>query len=393
MMVMSAGWTCSIAPGPPDWRVDWDAIRAAIPLLAPLGDCAQEPEFHAEGDVLTHTRMVCEAMAAMPAYRAVDDAGRRSQLFVAALLHDVAKPQCTEVDEAGRIRSPGHSLKGSHVARAAIYRADPRPLAAPFADREAIAGLVRYHGLPLNFLEKADPTRALLTASLVARCDDLAILAEADVRGRICGMTAELLDRVEMFREFARETNCFEGPRPFASGHARQVYFADGRSGPDYVPYDGGARCTVTMVCGLPGAGKDTYVRRHLANLPVISLDALRETLDVDPADDQASVVAAAKEQAREYLRDRRDLVWNATNVTPHLRRPLIELFTGYEARVHIVYVETAYATLIDRNARGRVPRRVIDRLIDKMDVPNEAEGTRVEWVIDQGSQSAAARF
>jgi hypothetical protein len=37
-----------------------------------------------------------------------------------------------------------------------------------------------------------------------------------------------------------------------------------------------------------------------LPGLPVISLDALREEMDVDPGDDQGEVVARAKSSARE---------------------------------------------------------------------------------------------
>jgi len=377
---MSAGWIFSLAPKPPDFQVDWEGICARVELLAALGKCAQEREFHAEGDVLTHTRMVCEAMAAMEAWRALDESAR-SVLFVAALLHDLAKPICTVVDEAGRIRSPGHSLKGSHLFRSLAYRGEPTVLAMPFAQREEVAAMVRYHGLPLNFLEKADPRRAVISTSLAARCDRLAILAEADVRGRICAGQAELLQRVELFREFCVENECLAGPREFASEHARFVYLSDGRSGADYVPFDD-TRCEVTLVCGLPGAGKDSYIKRNLAHLPVISLDAIRGELDVEPEDEQGGVVAEAKERAREFLRAGRDFVWNATNVTVHLRKPLISFFAGYGARVRIVYVEAGYRELMERNARGRVPGRVIERLIDKLDVPGAGEGYCVARVV-----------
>jgi predicted kinase len=375
---MNTGWTFSLAPTSPDFSVNWSEILQRLPLLAPLANCPQEREYHAEGDVLTHTRMVCESLAAMEAWRKLDEPNR-SILFAAALLHDVAKPLCTQTDTAGRITSAGHALKGSHLARSLAYRGEIAPLAAPFDQREQIASMVRYHGLPLNFLEKSDPQRAVITTSLSARCDLLSLLAHADVRGRICATQAQLLERIEVFCDFCQENQCLAAPKPFASDHARFVYMSDGHSGPKYVPFDD-TRCEVTVVCGLPGAGKDSYIRKHLSHLPAISLDAIRHELDIAPEDDQGTVVAAAKERAREFLRASQNFVWNSTNITMHLRKPLIAFFAGYKARVTIVYVETPYRTLLDRNAGGRVPRNVIERLIDKLDTPTPGEAHDVQW-------------
>ena len=46
---------------------------------------------------------------------------------------------------------------------------------------------------------------------------------------------------------------------------------------------------------GLPGAGKDNWVRNNLPDWPVISLDAVREELDVDPTDAQGQVINRAR--------------------------------------------------------------------------------------------------
>lgn len=376
---MTTSWTFSLTPTPPDWQLDWPAILSELPFLAPLSACPQEPDFHAEGDVLIHTRMVCEALIALEPWRNLDPT-TRSILFVAALLHDLAKPLCTDTDATGRITSKGHALKGSHLYRAFAYRADPAPLAAPFAVREQIASLIRYHGLPLSFLDKIDPIRAILTTSQSIRCDLLALLARADAMGRICTAKDQLLQRTTLFQDFCREQNCLTAARPFASDHSRFTYFTDGKSGPDYIPYDD-TRCQVHVVCGLPGAGKDSQIRQNLSHLPVISLDALRHDLDINPDDDQGKVIAAAKDRARELLRAGKDFVWNATNVTVHLRKPLVTFFTSYHARINITYIEAPYSTLITRNSAARVPRKVIERLIDKIDIPAATEAHCVRWI------------
>lgn len=63
---MSDVWRCVGCPEGPDWRVDMDALVASCPWLEPLGECPQDPIFHAEGDVLTHLGMVLRELAALP---------------------------------------------------------------------------------------------------------------------------------------------------------------------------------------------------------------------------------------------------------------------------------------------------------------------------------------
>jgi predicted kinase len=324
--------------------------------------------------------MVCEAIVGMDAWRALP-VGERSTLFTAALLHDVAKPRYTERDAEGRISSRGHSLGGSYAVRAMIYRGGPRALAAPFKVREQIVGLVRHHGLPLSFLQSTTPERAVIRASATVRCDLLAVLAEADARGRVSDNRAELIDRVGLFREFCAEQRCLDSPRAFATDHARFVYFSDGRAGPDYVPHErpGGE---VVVMAGLPGAGKDSYVRRELADWPVVSSDDLRREMGIAPTEGHGAVFAEARERARAYLRRGERFVWNATNVILYMRRVLIGFLTQYGGRVRVAYVESDYPTLRARNAGGRVPSKVVERLIDRLSVPDPTEAPRVDYVV-----------
>src|SRR5437879_1968992 len=51
--------------------------------------------------------------------------------------------------------------------------------------------------------------------------------AEADVRGRMCADGRKLLERIDLFRQFCAELDCFEQPRAFASAHSRFVYFCN----------------------------------------------------------------------------------------------------------------------------------------------------------------------
>ncbi|MBO0794476.1 MAG: ATP-binding protein, partial [Ktedonobacteraceae bacterium] len=89
-----------------------------------------------------------------------------------------------------------------------------------------------------------------------------------------------------------------------------------------------------------------------------------------------------AKERARVYMRGQQSFVWNATNVTRALREQLVDFFVSYGARVRIVYLDASLETILSRN-RGRaasVPENVIDKLLDKLEVPDSGEAHVVLW-------------
>lgn len=134
---------------------------------------------------------------------------------------------------------------------------------------------------------------------------------------------------------------------------------------------------------GLPGTGKDTWIERNAAALPVVSLDAIRRDKRISPKAEQGLVANLAREQAKTYLRAHQPFVWNATNITPQMRESLVSLFESYHAHVHIVYLETDWDTLMDRNRNRNetVPTAVIEKMLDKLTPPETREAEKVEWL------------
>ena len=213
------------------------------------------------------------------------------------------------------------------------------------------------------------------------RCDRLALLAEADVRGRQATDIAGLLDRIELFRELCHAERCLCAPRAFCSPHARFLYARGRWPHIDYAPFED-FRSDVVLTSGLPGAGKDHWIGKHLADRPAVSLDAIRRRLGIDAAGNQGRVRQEARRQAREYLRRGEPFVWNATNVSRRLRDACVELFVAYKARVRIVYVEVP-PVLLKKQNRDRpaaVPDRVLERLLERWEVPDPFEAHRVEY-------------
>jgi predicted kinase len=367
-------------PAPPTWAVPWEEMDRGCPLVRNLRGCPQDPVHHAEGDVWVHTRMVCEELAALPAWRALPEEDR-AVLFAAAVLHDVGKPERTRTEPDGRISSRGHSRRGSILARRYLWETG-----FPFALRERVASLVRYHQVPYFLLDRDDPQRLCIEVSQSTRCDHLALLAEADVRGRVCADRQRLLDNVALFAEYAREQGCLSAPFPFPSDHSRFLYFTEGTHYL-YAPAHEDFSADAVVMSGLPGSGKDHHIRTHLPHLEAISLDALRAEMGVDPADRQGEVVEAARERARECLRRKVPLVWNATNISRQLRGQVVRLLGAYRARVRILYLEVPPGVLLTRNREreARVPEAVLDRLMDRWEVPDRTEAHEVDWVVREG--------
>jgi predicted kinase len=372
----------AIAPG---GAVDWPAIEALLEAIVPTAELAatmQDAGFHAEGDVWTHTRMAVESLIAGPRYAALDPTGR-SIVLAAVLLHDVGKPSTTRLDN-GKLTSRGHSLRGDNLVRVALWR-----LGLPFGVREHVCALVRNHQIPFFGITRAAPDaqRLAIRLSRVTRHDWLVAVADADARGRRCTDPADqlrIVEHCELWAEHCRELGVLERPFAFPSPHTARVWFESepGARQPD-VPVHDDTVCDAVLMCGLPASGKDHWLRTR-RELPVISLDDLRVDLDVLPGDDQAHVIAAARERARGYLRNATSFAWNATNLSSALRSQLLGLFRGYRARTHIVYCETTADEQRERNLVRAVPvpAAVIDRMLSRWTVPEPSEAHAVSYLV-----------
>lgn len=356
---------------------DWDTLSRQYDWVADMHGVPQSPVHHAEGDVATHTRMVLKALEQLPAYQILPEPAK-AILWMAALLHDVEKRSTTFTEPDGTIVSPGHAKKGAMTARYILYTG----FDLSFETREQIVNLVRFHGLPLWIMHKPDPQKALLEASLHVNTEWLALLAQADILGRICTDQAAMLERISFFEAYCREQQCWGQERSFVNALSRFRYFQqETGASPDYQPFDD-TICEVVVLCGLPGMGKDRYIRENFKDWPVISPDDIRRQYKLKPEDRAANgwVAQLAKEQARVQLRAKQDFVWNATNITRQMRAQLITLFTDYKASVKLVYLERPYAVWQKQNAdrNAAVPVAVLEKMLRKLEVPRLSEAHEV---------------
>lgn len=361
---------------------DWAALEKQFSWLADMQSVVQSNVHHAEGSVAVHTQMVLEALQQITDYGLLSDQDKEI-LWAAALMHDIEK-RSTTVDEGdGRITSKGHARKGEYTTRTILYRDTP----TPFSLREQIASLVRFHGLPIWLLEKPNPEKTIAGVSLRIDTKLLAILAEADIKGRITNDKKEMLDRVDLFRQFCKENACWQKARSFDTPNAKYTYFNTEDAYINYVPFDQ-FRSKVYLLSGLPGMGKDHYIKNLNLDIPIISLDDIRRKHKIDPTDSKRNgwVVQEAKEQARIYLRVGQDFIWNATNITQLMRKQLIDLFTTYNAYVSITYIEKPYKTwrAQNKNRTHQVPEQVLDKMLLKLEIPQQTEAHEVNYIVEE---------
>ena len=119
------------------WRLrGWDLLdqsgllRAILPEIEPMKGCAQPPQFHPEGDVFQHTRLMLELL---PENVSVP-------LVFSVILHDIAKPRTATVDADGRIRFNEHDRLGAEMTEQIMER-----LRFSRAEIDATVEMVRQH--------------------------------------------------------------------------------------------------------------------------------------------------------------------------------------------------------------------------------------------------------
>ena len=114
-----------------DLLVESGLMKAMIPEILDLKGCEQPPQFHPEGDVFVHTRLMLTLLKDDPSL----------SLVLSVLLHDIGKPSTYSYDEESeRIRFNGHDRIGAEMASDILKR-----LKFPNKVIEAVTEMVANH--------------------------------------------------------------------------------------------------------------------------------------------------------------------------------------------------------------------------------------------------------
>jgi len=160
--------------------LDLDIIRQVMPELLPTVGCEQEPEWHPEGDVWTHTLMVVDKARELNGDL---DRPRLITIMLGAVCHDLGKPSTTAFVD-GRIRSLDHEQAGVEPTVSLLNRLNIHSIEG-FDVRTQVIGLVAHHLKPGAFRKAANVgDGAFRRLAQKVDLELLARLARADCLGR-----------------------------------------------------------------------------------------------------------------------------------------------------------------------------------------------------------------
>lgn len=357
-------------------KIDWVENQG---LSQAMKGCMQEAEWHGEGDVWTHTLLVCEALSKLlenAEHAPFLDPITADTIEWAGVLHDIGKPSTTCMKN-GRIRTYGHAKRGEKMANEILFEV------LDVTRRASVCNLIRYHEKPFHIMDSDDDRAYVAFTSWLCSNYLLYLLATADAKGRVFAQTNDTLLVINCWKDVCQDNHCYSQLFPFRNDHARVLFYRGELSSFFYTPYAPEAR--IIMLSGLPGSGKTYHAinSQGLSSFPRVSLDAIRDDMGVSPTDDQGKVIQRAKEDCCEFLRGKTPFVFDATNLTRHIRAKWIKLFSDYDMGTEIIYFEPNMETILRQNALrdNAVSENVIRKLVAKMDIPNMGEAHSVQFV------------
>ncbi len=185
--------------------LDLGIVDRLWPELRTLIGCEQDPEWHPEGDVWTHTLLVVDRARAMNADL---DRPRLIAVMLGALCHDLGKPGTTAWID-GRIRSPNHEQAGVAPTLALLDHLNVHSIDGVDV-RALVVGLVAHHLKPGMF-HKAATVGDGAFRRLAQKVDMelLARVARADCHGRAGTFDCSAMD---WFIERARSLGVEHAP-------------------------------------------------------------------------------------------------------------------------------------------------------------------------------------
>ncbi len=203
-----------------------------FPEVAALRGTLQDPEWHPEGDVFTHTLHCCDAMVRLPEWQHAEPA-RKRLLLLAILAHDFGKPATTVFGERrGRQRwiSPGHESAGGPLSETFLTR-----IGAPRELIERVRPLVvlhlAHHSGQGEFSDQR--IRRLARKLAPATIEELCLVMRADHDGRPPLHSPETLGRIEELNtRSASLALARTAPRPLLLG--RHLITLGQSPGPDF---------------------------------------------------------------------------------------------------------------------------------------------------------------
>ncbi len=388
-------------------------LGADLLWLYNLEHTPQDPEWHGEGNVKIHTGMVLDELYLLLASDAKHIVGwKRQALILGAALHDIGKTVQTheaEIDGIRRTVSPRHEEVGRNYLAFKIMH-----WALPFKVMRMVLNLVGEHHMPRRLILRELKKKAYLKLSRDVDLELLYFLEVADMRGRICADLSEQLLHMEEFKLFAQEYGVWDsdytdGVRavldaPLADLKASEKDYVFGRtlthleSGKIQMAEEGisttyehrANHSHLVVFCGPSGSGKSTFINENYPEYALVSLDKLREKINGKRGiqKHKGEIIRQAKEELKCALREKSNVVWDATNLRRDFRESICKLGYDYHALVTLVVFLLPEVTVF-KNNRNRVhvvPEEIMLKQIDSYQFPIVSEADQY-LIVGEGGE------
>lgn len=378
--------------------MDLDNLPLPSHLLEAMAQTQQNPRYHAEGDVLAHTKMVLRKFFEMK-----DGLGLSPEeeqiLYWAALLHDTGKTKTT-VFEGDRWKSPGHEQAGLPIARNILLS---RSELSPEAMRKVL-DLVRWHGVPLYWSRQQRSLDELKQLGTQTDLRLLAIFASIDFAGRICEDAERTRKQIEHFRqitvpkaeyEFGKFDHLLNRFAGWNLRHKNAVWKAirmrDTRLLEKLIeapqidsPTTFGKKVILTV--GPPLSGKTTWLADRYGEHFRVSLDEHgvdESLLESKYAFDRKLI--EFKHFLTIYLNRYRTVVLDGRNIQSDFRARLVEMIRGLNVEIEYLVFESSLDELLERNKRLERPLPIEDirRGYEAYGLVHPWEAHRTEYVMN----------
>ena len=184
---------------------DSGLLPGVLPEVVTTIACEQSPDFHPEGTVFEHIRLMLEKMATNPPSprSGFGAASAHPSLPWMVILHDIAKPATAELDPAtGKIHFYGHEKVGAALAERILQR-----LRFPKKQTDEIVACVRQH---MQFKDVKQMRKATLRRLLLRKTFPL----ELELHRLDCLGSHGALDHYEFLVQQAAELEKQPAIRP-----------------------------------------------------------------------------------------------------------------------------------------------------------------------------------
>lgn len=367
---------------------NWEVIES-IPEMSVLAKTWQNEKYHKEGDVLSHTKLVCNKMQyAIESGLAMslfdfsygDYTIEPTALMLSAILHDIGKGTTTRWDEKENTwKTENHGLEGVRIIRR-IFFDDP-----DVQLRERVCWLVRNHMALHHIFDGSNENRFNKTMIKLsfgnANLLELCLLNYADTMGSISEETekgdAFVLERLR--KVMSEDRTCKMGLNSL-----RKHYYGDKYNKPNQTSP------LIYVMIGIAGSGKTTWIKHNLSsNFVIVSRDIIREELGYTKHGEKARLngkqeeVVSKKfiEKAMNALENGKSIVIDNLNLKKRYRDQYHNDFNKFSPKFVYVYIEAP--TLKDNAIRrnGQISENEINKMLDNLDFPETYEYDELHYV------------